>query len=86
MSCLLQNARQAAVFVYTQRNSPINRFRVLGGHGTFSNLINNMVHVIMYTYYMVAAMGPEYQKYLWWKKHLTTIQLVSKKKTFLNSH
>lgn len=47
-----------------------------GGHGTFSNLINNMVHVIMYTYYMVAAMGPEYQKYLWWKKHLTTIQLV----------
>jgi elongation of very long chain fatty acids protein 7 len=36
-----------------------------------------MVHVIMYLYYMLAAMGPEYQKYLWWKKHLTTIQLVS---------
>lgn len=25
---------------------------------------------------MVSAMGPEYQKYLWWKKHLTTVQLV----------
>lgn len=48
-----------------------------GGHGTFSNLINNFVHVVMYFYYMVAAMGPEYQKYLWWKKHLTTLQLVS---------
>lgn len=49
----------------------------LGGHGTFSNIVNNLVHVIMYSYYMVAAMGPKYQKYLWWKKHLTTLQLVS---------
>ncbi|KAF3427942.1 hypothetical protein E2986_02472 [Frieseomelitta varia] len=47
-----------------------------GGHGTLGNLINNAVHVIMYMYYMVSAMGPEYQKYLWWKKHLTTVQLV----------
>ncbi|KAH9642888.1 hypothetical protein HF086_005170 [Spodoptera exigua] len=46
------------------------------GHGTFSNIVNNLVHVIMYGYYMVAAMGPQYQKYLWWKKHLTTLQLV----------
>ena len=31
----------------------------------------------MYTYYMLSAMGPQYQKYLWWKKHLTLLQLVS---------
>lgn len=49
---------------------------IAGGHGTLGNLINNAVHVIMYTYYLVSAMGPEYQKYLWWKKHLTTVQLV----------
>ncbi|CAH0699692.1 unnamed protein product [Spodoptera exigua] len=49
---------------------------IAGGHGTFSNIVNNLVHVIMYGYYMVAAMGPQYQKYLWWKKHLTTLQLV----------
>jgi len=30
----------------------------------------------MYFYYMVAAMGPEYQKYIWWKKYLTTFQMV----------
>lgn len=30
----------------------------------------------MYFYYMVAAMGPQYQKFLWWKKYMTTIQLV----------
>jgi elongation of very long chain fatty acids protein 7 len=39
--------------------------------------VNNIVHVIMYTYYMMSAMGPQYQKYLWWKKHLTLLQLVS---------
>lgn len=48
---------------------------IAGGHGTFSNIVNNLVHVIMYAYYMVAAMGPKYHKYLWWKKHLTTLQL-----------
>jgi len=50
---------------------------ITGGHGTFSNLVNNIVHIIMYTYYMMSAMGPQYQKYLWWKKHLTLLQLVS---------
>ncbi|XP_028162549.1 elongation of very long chain fatty acids protein 7-like isoform X2 [Ostrinia furnacalis] len=49
---------------------------IAGGHGTFSNIVNNLVHIIMYAYYMLAAMGPQYQKYLWWKKHLTTLQLV----------
>ena len=30
----------------------------------------------MYFYYMCAAFGPGVQKYLWWKKYITTIQLV----------
>lgn len=30
----------------------------------------------MYSYYMLAAMGPKVQKYLWWKKYLTLIQMV----------
>jgi elongation of very long chain fatty acids protein 7 len=30
----------------------------------------------MYTYYMLAAMGPAVQKYLWWKKYLTVLQMV----------
>ncbi|CAH0728000.1 unnamed protein product, partial [Brenthis ino] len=48
---------------------------IAGGHGTFSNIVNNLVHVIMYSYYMLAAMGPQYQQYLWWKKQITTLQL-----------
>ncbi|XP_021940633.1 elongation of very long chain fatty acids protein AAEL008004-like isoform X2 [Zootermopsis nevadensis] len=47
-----------------------------GGHSTFFGLINTFVHIVMYTYYLLAALGPQYQKYLWWKKYLTTFQMV----------
>ncbi|KAM3868158.1 elongation of very long chain fatty acids protein 7a [Diretmus argenteus] len=47
-----------------------------GGLGTFHALLNCVVHIIMYTYYGLTAMGPNYQKYLWWKKYLTTVQLI----------
>lgn len=47
-----------------------------GGHSTFFALLNTFVHIIMYFYYMVSAMGPQYQKYIWWKKYLTTLQIV----------
>ncbi|KAG5867075.1 hypothetical protein JTB14_035953 [Gonioctena quinquepunctata] len=47
-----------------------------GGHSTFFALLNTFVHIVMYFYYMVAAMGPRYQKYIWWKKYLTTFQMV----------
>lgn len=58
---------------------------IAGGHGTFSNLVNNIVHIIMYTYYMMSAMGPQYQKYLWWKKHLTLLQLLQFTLVFIHS-
>ncbi|XP_018791382.1 PREDICTED: elongation of very long chain fatty acids protein AAEL008004-like isoform X2 [Bactrocera latifrons] len=47
-----------------------------GGHSTFFGLLNTFVHIVMYTYYMFSAMGPQFQKYLWWKKYLTTLQMV----------
>lgn len=48
-----------------------------GGHGTLIGVINSFVHIIMYTYYMLAAMGPKLHKYLVWKKYITTLQMVS---------
>ncbi|KAI8429040.1 hypothetical protein MSG28_007611, partial [Choristoneura fumiferana] len=45
-----------------------------GGHSTFFALLNTFVHIVMYFYYMVSAMGPKYQKYIWWKKYLTAFQ------------
>lgn len=48
------------------------------GHGTFTGLLNSFVHIVMYFYYLLAAaLGPKYQHYLWWKKYITTIQLVN---------
>ena len=39
-------------------------------------LLNSAVHVIMYSYYALAAFGPTIQKYLWWKRYITQIQLL----------
>jgi elongation of very long chain fatty acids protein 7 len=47
-----------------------------GGHSTFFAMLNTFVHIVMYFYYMIAAMGPKYQKYIWWKKYLTAFQMV----------
>ncbi|VDL61377.1 unnamed protein product [Hymenolepis diminuta] len=37
-------------------------------------LANSFVHVIMYTYYGMSALG--LYRYLWWKKYLTVLQMV----------
>ncbi|CAB3371621.1 Hypothetical predicted protein [Cloeon dipterum] len=47
-----------------------------GGHSSFFGLLNTFVHIIMYGYYLVAALGPQYQKFIWWKKYLTALQMV----------
>jgi len=49
---------------------------VPGGQAFFGATINSFVHVLMYSYYGLAALGPNVQKYLWWKKYLTWIQLI----------
>nr|XP_040231391.2 elongation of very long chain fatty acids protein AAEL008004 [Anopheles coluzzii] len=46
-----------------------------GGNATLPNIINNFVHTLMYLYYMLSAMGPRYQKYLFWKQFLTELQI-----------
>lgn len=40
-------------------------------------MMNSFIHVIMYTYYGLSGLGPSFQKYLWWKRYLTRLQLVS---------
>lgn len=43
----------------------------------FGASFNCFVHLVMYFYYLVSALGPQYRKYLWWKKYLTSLQLVN---------
>ena len=45
--------------------------------------LNSFIHVIMYIYYGLAGLGPHMQKYLWWKKYLTRLQLVREYCCFL---
>lgn len=40
-------------------------------------MVNSFIHVLMYSYYGLSALGPAVSKYLWWKKYLTILQLVS---------
>ena len=47
-----------------------------GGHSTFFGLLNTFVHIVMYAYYLLAALGPWIQPYLWWKKYLTSLQMI----------
>lgn len=38
--------------------------------------LNAIIHVMMYCYYALSALGPSVQKYLWWKKYLTSLQII----------
>lgn len=42
-------------------------------------MVNSFIHVLMYSYYALSALGPKIEKYLWWKKYLTILQLVCKR-------
>ncbi|KYN23394.1 Elongation of very long chain fatty acids protein 7 [Trachymyrmex cornetzi] len=47
-----------------------------GEQGIVIGFLNSTVHIIMYSYYLIAALGPKYRKYIWWKKYMTWIQLM----------
>lgn len=56
-----------------------------GGHSTFFAFINSFIHVVMYSYYALSAIGPHMHKYLWWKKYITTAQMVQFVAIFVHS-
>lgn len=44
-------------------------------HLIFLAAVNSFIHVIMYSYYGLSSF-PQLVKYLWWKKYITSLQLV----------
>ncbi|CAK1553385.1 unnamed protein product [Leptosia nina] len=42
----------------------------------FIGFLNSLVHVFMYTYYGLSALGPKVSKYIFWKKHMTKFQMI----------
>ncbi|XP_054886156.1 elongation of very long chain fatty acids protein 5 [Poeciliopsis prolifica] len=45
------------------------------GHSYFGSSLNSFVHVVMYSYYCLAAI-PALRPYLWWKRYITQLQLI----------
>ena len=54
-----------------------------GGHSVFLGFINCFVHVVMYFYYFLTSVDAKYKGNIWWKKHITQLQIVGQIK-FLN--
>uniref|UniRef100_A0A034WTF1 Elongation of very long chain fatty acids protein n=1 Tax=Bactrocera dorsalis TaxID=27457 RepID=A0A034WTF1_BACDO len=46
-----------------------------GGHGASLVIVNLAVHTIMYFYYFISALRPELKHSMWWKKHITQVQI-----------
>ncbi|OQR68406.1 elongation of very long chain fatty acids protein 4-like, partial [Tropilaelaps mercedesae] len=46
------------------------------GQPMLGTCINMFVHIIMYLYYFLASFRLRFQRYLFWKKYLTQLQLI----------
>ncbi|XP_017058875.1 elongation of very long chain fatty acids protein 4-like [Drosophila ficusphila] len=46
------------------------------GSSYFPAMMNSFVHIIMYSYYALSVLGPRVQRFLWWKRYLTALQLL----------
>ncbi|XP_066994288.2 very long chain fatty acid elongase 7-like [Anabrus simplex] len=49
---------------------------VPGGNPIVLVVLNCIVHVVMYSYYFLSSLDSEYKKSIWWKKHLTQLQII----------
>ncbi|XP_030369188.1 elongation of very long chain fatty acids protein F [Scaptodrosophila lebanonensis] len=46
-----------------------------GSHASMLGVLNLLVHTVMYSYYFASSIGA-LQQTLWWKRHITQLQLV----------
>ncbi|RZC33724.1 elongation of very long chain fatty acids protein 1-like [Asbolus verrucosus] len=47
-----------------------------GGQLFFLGFPNCIVHTVMYIYYFLISWNPKYKEMVWWKKHLTQLQII----------
>ncbi|XP_034476625.1 elongation of very long chain fatty acids protein F-like isoform X2 [Drosophila innubila] len=52
------------------------RYYGFGGQYDMMGLLNTFVHSIMYSYYLISVIYPEFRGNLWWKKYITKMQLL----------
>ena len=54
---------------------PVVRYTSGMGHGSLAGVLNGCIHIVMYSYYFLSALGPWIRPYLWWKRYLTVAQM-----------
>ncbi|CAO1342149.1 unnamed protein product [Diamesa tonsa] len=52
------------------------KFMSGSGHPLLIAILNSFVHTIMYGYYFITSFKPELKQSIWWKKHITQVQLI----------
>lgn len=60
-----------SVFVLAPHHTPN-----AGSHATLLGILNAFVHVVMYGYYFLTTFQPALRQSMWWKRHITQLQLV----------
>lgn len=78
---LRKNFRQvSALHVIHHSLVPINCWLGLkyvpSESAAFMPFINSFIHTVMYTYYALSSLGPQMKPFLWWKKYLTSMQII----------
>lgn len=66
--------------VYHHSSMPLLAFgfgKYAPGHEpTVVAICNTIIHVMMYTYYLMAAAGPKFSRFLWLKQYITKAQII----------
>ncbi|XP_039452962.1 elongation of very long chain fatty acids protein 4-like [Culex pipiens pallens] len=79
---ILRKKENQLTFLHVYHHSTMFSFWWIGikwvpsGSTFLPAMVNSFIHVLMYTYYGLSAVGPHMNKYLWWKKYLTILQLI----------
>lgn len=79
---VLRRKQNQITFLHVYHHMSVVLLALLYVRYTFSEhvpilvFLNSFVHVFMYGYYFLAALGPEMQKRLWWKRYITSMQLL----------
>lgn len=42
----------------------------------FMGFLNSFIHVVMYFYYFLTSVSDKYKGNVWWKKHITQLQII----------
>ncbi|CAB3228024.1 unnamed protein product [Arctia plantaginis] len=74
-----KNNQASFLHVYHHSMMVVTAWGILKYEPTYPSVflrnINSLVHVIMYLYYGLSSF-PSLAKYLWWKKYITSLQLI----------